>query len=75
VLLWPDAAMLGLNFNAGEHCQLLADHIGCDGDGAPTDEISGATCKAELNGPAGTWIRQLAHLIAKQSQIGACAEC
>lgn len=67
--------MFGLDLDAGEHCQLLADHVGCDGDGAPANEISRATCEAKLHGPAGAWIRQLAHLIAEETQIGACAKC
>ena len=64
-----------LDFDAGEDGETLADHLGCDCDGAPADEVSGATGKAELNGAAGAWIWELADLITEQAQIGASANC
>ena len=67
--------MIRLYLDAGEHGELTAHHIGRDGDGAPSDEVCGATCEAELHGPAGTWIWQLADLIAEETEIGSSAEC
>ena len=75
VLLRADAAGGCLYLDAGEHGDLTAHHVGRDGDGAPADQISGATGEAELNRPAGAWIRQLANLIAKQANLGMGANC
>jgi hypothetical protein len=68
-------APLGFDFYRGEHSQLLADHLWSHGDGAPADEISRATGQAELHGPVGAWIWELAHLIAEEAQIGTATEC
>lgn len=61
--------MFGLDLDAGEHCQLLADHVGCDGDGAPANEISRATCEAKLHHAASARIRQLSDLIAEEAEL------
>lgn len=73
LLLWCGATFGGLHFDTGEHRNLLANHVGRDGDGAQADEISGTTSKAELNGAAGAWIREGAGVVAEQAQVGACA--
>ena len=75
VLSWRETARRRLDFNAGEDGHALANHVGCDGDGAPADQVSGATGEAKLNGPAGAWIWELADLITEKAQIGACAKC
>ncbi len=62
-------APLGFDFYRGEHSQLLADHLWGHGDSAPADQVSGAAGQAELHGPAGAGVRQLADLITKQAQI------
>jgi hypothetical protein len=36
-----EAAGGGFDLEAGEHGEATADHLGGNGDGAPTDEISG----------------------------------
>ena len=67
VLLRAYAAGRCLDLNGSEHGELLSDHVGRDGDGAPADEISATACEAELHGPAGARIRQLADLIAEEA--------
>jgi len=73
LLLWRGATFRGLDFNAGEHRNLLANHVGRDGDGAQADQISGTTSQAELNGAASAWIWKGAGVVAEQAQVGACA--
>ena len=75
LLLWPQAPGWRFDFYRCEHGHLTADHAWSDGDDAPADQISGTAREAELHGPAGAWIWQLADLIAKEAQIGPCTEC
>ena len=60
-----EAACGCLDLDAGEYGNALADHLRGDGDGAPADEVSGATGKAELNGAACAGIWELADLITE----------
>lgn len=68
-------APFSFHFYRGEDGDALAHHLWGDGDRAPADQVGGASGKAELHGPAGAWVGQLAHLIAEEAKIGAGAEC
>ena len=65
LLLWCGATFGGLDLDAGEHRNLLANHVGRDGDGAQANQISGTTSQAELNGAASAWIWEGACVIAE----------
>jgi hypothetical protein len=43
LLLWSHSTGGGLDLNGGENCYALANHLGCNYDSAPTDQVSGAT--------------------------------
>lgn len=73
LLLWCGATLGGLDFDAGEHRNLLTNHFRRDGDGAQADQISRTTSQAELNGAASAWIWEGAGVVAEQAQVGACA--
>ena len=74
LLGWCDAADGGLDLDAGEHGELLAHHVGGDGDGAPADQVSAAACEAEGDQPASVWVGEAADLIAEQPGIGVRAK-
>lgn len=65
LLFWCGATFRGFDLDAGEHRNLLANHVGRDGDGAQADQISGTTSQAELNRAAGAWIWEGAGVVAE----------
>jgi hypothetical protein len=67
-LLWPEPAGGRFNLNAGEHSHLLADHLWCDGDRAPTNQVSAALTQAKLHRSA-VLVTKRAGVIAEQSAV------
>ena len=52
LLLWSYPAGRGLDLDGCEDCHLLTNHIWRDGDLLPTDQVSAALAKTELNWPS-----------------------
>ena len=68
LLLWPHPASWGLDLNGGEDGHLLANHVWGDGYAPPTDQVSAALAKAELDW-ASIGILQRSCVIAKQATV------
>ena len=68
LLLWPHPASWCLDFDGGKDCHLLANHVWGDGDGPPTNQVSAALAKAELDRPS-IGILQRSGVVAKQATV------
>jgi len=75
-LSWCRPASGCLDLDGGEDSNSAADHVGCDGDGPVADEI-GSTGRGntELDPPAGTWIWELAGVVAPEADAWQGADC
>ena len=74
LLLGPDPSGGDLDLDAGEDGQAGADHGLGDGDGAPADQVSGSTGKAEGDEPTGAGIWEAADLVAEDASLGVGAD-
>lgn len=68
LLLSAQPAGWSLHLDAGEHRHLLADHLRCDGDALPADQISAALAQAKLHWAA-ILITQSAGVVAEEPGI------
>jgi len=73
LLGWCNAAGGGLDLDRGENCYALANHLGCNYDSAPADQVSGSTGKTKSDKPTSAGVWQAAYLVAKQARVRAGA--
>ena len=69
LLLGSDPSGGDLDLDAGEDGQAGADHGLGDGDGAPADQVSGSTGKAEGDEPTGAGIWEAAAVVSVEPQV------
>jgi hypothetical protein len=72
LLLWSEPAGCGLHLNAGEHRHGAADHLGCDGDPLPADQVGAALAEPEGNWSA-VLVPKRAGVIAEQARVTVAA--